>query len=312
MRHPGRAAGTGQLVGMVAVMSETGARAQWEALEACHAVVYFAPEVIEAMRSVGLRGFWMGYFAGRAAPLGAVGPAVVEALFYNFHPEMVRRALPDAWELAAPEAVLWSRLHAVDAALWRLAGEALRSPELVAVAQLARKVAEAAAAQCGGRALAAAHAELDWPTVPHLMLWHAATVLREHRGDGHVAVLVNEGISGLDAHVLAAASGQSDRENLQTNRRWSAQDWDESVEGLRGRGLLDRAGELSKRGRSLKVRIEAATDRLAAGPYRVLDDDGHQRLLAGVRGLADRIVAAEVLPFPNPMGLTRPPAAGAA
>ncbi|MFN0026874.1 MAG: SCO6745 family protein [Acidimicrobiales bacterium] len=286
------------------MISPDAARTHWQHLECVHAVVYFSPEVIEAMMGLGLRGFWSGYFAGRAAPLGPVGPAVVEALFYNFSPDLVRRALPAAWQVVTPDLVSSTRLHSVDAALWSILGEQVRTPELVAVAQLARRAAEAA--DCSGRALAAAHAAQQWPTVAHLVLWQAATVLREHRGDGHVSVLVNEGISGVAAHLLAAASGQSDADQLREARFWSQAHWDDAAEDLRSRGLLDEAGKLTKRGRALKVRIEAQTDRLAAGPYQALNDDEQQRLLSCGARLAQLVVRSEVLPFPNPMGLARP------
>ena len=269
-------------------------------------MVYFAPEVIEALVGLGLPGFWMGYFAGRAAPLGPVGPAVAEALFYNFNPELVRGALPAAWERAAPELVLGSRLHAVDAALWTILAQEVRATELVVAAQLARKAAEAA--DCSGRALAAAHAEGEWPTVAHLVMWQAATVLREHRGDGHVITLVNEGVSGLQAHLLAVANGQSSAAQLQTARHWSPSAWAEAAEGLRARGVLDGQGGLTKRGRSLKQRIESQTDRLAAAPYEVLSEEENARVLAYGSRLAALVVAAGVVPFPNPMGLVAPAA----
>ena len=69
-------------------------REAWRLLEPIHAVVYFSPEPLGALRAAGYRGYWMGYFAGRAAPLGAVGPDVVHALFYNFSRERVAKALP--------------------------------------------------------------------------------------------------------------------------------------------------------------------------------------------------------------------------
>jgi hypothetical protein len=114
------------------------ARRMWHLLEPYHATVYFAPEIIGAMRDVGLKGFWMGYFAGRSAPLGPVGPEVVTALFFGFHPSMVARALPDAWDLTSPEEVLAVRLAAVGAALERVLGDAVDGPELAEAADLAR------------------------------------------------------------------------------------------------------------------------------------------------------------------------------
>jgi len=282
----------------------TIARRMWRALEPFHAVTYFVAEVREALEGTGLSGFWMGYFAARAAPMGPVGPAAVGALFYNFNPAMVQRALPEAWTRATPEAVLSARLHAVDEALARIFGDDLRTPDMASAADVARTAAEAA--NCGGRALAAAHQALDWPTIPHLALWHAATVLREHRGDGHVAALVAEEIDGLEANVLSVAAGASTAELLQQSRRWSTEDWERASTALAQRGLLTTAGALTEQGSALKARVEDATDRLAAGPYRALGDEERDRLVEIAEGLALRLADGGTLPFPNPIGLPRP------
>lgn len=279
-------------------------RRLWYQLETIHAVTYFAAEVQAAMASIGLRGFWMGYMASRAAPLGPVGPAPVEAAFYNFHPKRVRRALPEAWRLASPEVVLAARLHAVDQALWRLVGEELRRPDVAVAAELARRAAEAA--DCGGRVLAAAYQSLDWPTVPHLVLWQAATVLREHRGDGHVAALVASRISGLEAHVLAVALGAADAEFQQTSRGWTPQQWDAAIDSCRRRRWLDDAGQLTEKGWTVKGRLEAQTDRLAVGPLRALEEGEVDRLAAVTERLARAIAATGTIPFPNPMALPAP------
>ena len=263
----------------------------------------------DSLDGAGLRGFWMGYFAVRSAPMGPVGPAVVDALFYNFNPAMVRRALPEAWARATPEAVLSVRLHAIDEALARIFGDDLRTPDMAIAAQVARKAAEAA--DCGGRALAAAHQALDWPTIPHLALWHAATVLREHRGDGHVASLVAEEVDGLEANVLSVASGASTAELLQQSRRWSTDDWERATEGLVERGVLTASGALTEQGAALKERIERATDRLAAGPYGALGGEERSRLIEITERLARHLTDAGAMPFPNPIGLPRPTAAQA-
>jgi hypothetical protein len=279
------------------------ARRAWLALEPIHAATYFAPEVTQRLESLGLRGFWMGYFAARAAPLGAVGPVVADALLAGFHPTMVRRALPDAWARASPEAVLAARLEAVDVALRRLLGDRLDRPDVAGAALAARRAAEGA--DCRGRALAAAHQALDWPADPHLVLWQAATVLREHRGDGHLAVLVADGVDARQAHVLAAASGACPAELLRASRRWSADDWAEAADGLRRRGWLDGEDGLTDAGRAARARIEAATDRLAAPPYGRLGAGELEHLLATTGALAAAIAAAGGVPFPNPMGLPR-------
>ncbi|MGH8994401.1 MAG: SCO6745 family protein, partial [Acidimicrobiia bacterium] len=212
------------------------ARALWPAFETIHATVYFAPEAPVAYKALGLKGGWMGYFATRSAAMGTASPGLVTAVFYNFHPAMVSRALPDAWSIATPEEVLTTRLEVVDAALRRLLPEHLGTPGLVEAATLAREAAEAPA--MAGRPLYGALRSLAWPAEPHLALWHAATLLREHRGDGHVAALTAAGLDGCEAHVTVAATGAVPRPTLQDNRKWSDDEWAAAEERLRARGWL--------------------------------------------------------------------------
>jgi hypothetical protein len=266
----------------------------WHLLEPYHAPVYFAPEVAEAMRDVGLKGFWMGYFAGRAAPLGAIGPEVVAALFFGFHPAMVARALPDAWDRASPEAVLSARRAAVGAALERVLGDEVRGDDVAEAAELARVAASGC--ELAARPLHAAHAALPWPDEPHLVLWHAATLLREHRGDGHVVALAAEGLDGCSSHVAAVEIGGVPRQALQPNRGWSDEEWDAARARLAGIDLAD-----------LRMRVEIRTDRLAVGPWEHLGVDGTERLAALLEPIAARVVAAGEVPVPNPMGAPWPP-----
>jgi hypothetical protein len=270
------------------------ARRMWHLLEPYHAPVYFAPEVREAMTAVGLKGFWMGYFAGRAAPLGAVGPEVVTALFFGFHPEMVARALPDAWAYASPAAVLDARRAAVAGALERILGDDVRGPAIAEAAELARTAA--AGCELAARPLHAAHAGLDWPEEPHLVLWHAATLLREHRGDGHVVALAAEGLDGCSAHVAAVESGAVPREAVQPNRGWSDEEWEAARRRLSGLDLAD-----------LRMRVEIRTDRLAVSPWAHLGPEGTERLATLLEPVAERIVAHGAVPVPNPMGAPWPP-----
>src|SRR6266545_1815332 len=172
-------------------------RRMWRALEPYHALVYFIPETRQRTDALGLKGGWMSYFGTRAAPLGPVPAEVVAALFYNFHPEMVARAIPDAWSLSSPEALLQARLAAVDEGLRRLLGPGVESAAVAEAAELGE--AAARPTSTAGRPLAAANAALPWPSEPHLRLWQATTVLREARGDGHVASLV---VAGRDAARL--------------------------------------------------------------------------------------------------------------
>ncbi|HEU4782219.1 MAG TPA: hypothetical protein VFS83_02655, partial [Ktedonobacterales bacterium] len=188
-------------------------RAMWKVLEPYHAMIYFAPEARAAYSEAGLKGYWMGYFASRSAAMGPVGPEVVAATFYNFHPRMVARAIPDAWRFASPEQILAARYDSADAALRRLLGDAAEGPEIEEAAELANRAASAC--EVAGRPLFAAHSAHPWPEAAHMRLWHATTLLREYRGDGHVAALLAGGIDGCEAHVTLVGTGTVSREAIQ-------------------------------------------------------------------------------------------------
>ena len=275
----------------------------WQHLEPYHAVIYFAEEKKGAYEAAGLKGGWMGYFASRAAPMGPVPAEVVIATFYNFHPAMVRRAIPDAWRFSSPERVLQARYAAVDAALRRLFGDMIDGSEIEEASALAQTAA--VAADPVGRPLFAAHLSLEWPSEPHMRLWHAATLLREHRGDGHVALLMSERIGGCEAHVMLVASGASTAEMQRAYRGWSETEWDDAVAGLQRRGLIADDGTFTDEGRRVRDRIERRTDELALAPYEALGDDDCSRLDKLLEIIDARVIEASPVTFPNPMGLTR-------
>lgn len=262
-----------------------------------HLLCYFAPEVDQEFTSAGLEPGHMGYFAGRAAPLGRASAATVAAAFYNFNPALVARHLPRAWDLASPERVTEARLTAVDRALRRILGdESVKSPEVAEAAGLARAAAEACSPE--GRPLYAAHAELPWPREPHLVLWHAITLLREHRGDGHIAALVGHGVGAIAALVTDTATGRSlfGAEEVRRHRDWSEQDWAAEVTALTDSGVLDASGRLTEAGTLLRSRIEDTTDAVAAPPYRSLGAERTERLIALCEPLRDAVVASGELP----------------
>lgn len=257
-------------------------------VEAVHAVVYFAPEVQQAYRDAGLTGFWRGYFAGRAAALGAASPELVTALFGGFAPAMVRRALPEAWSRLAPQAVLAAREAGVRAALGRL----LDGVDVADAAEATRDVV--AGLDLADRPMAAAQTALPRPRDPLFALWHDCTVLREHRGDGHLAVLTAEGLHWPDPHLLLAALGRLDPRQ-QEHRGWDDASWAASHSRLAARGWLD--GDVATpAGAGAYEHLEAGTDARTAPQV--------ERLVGALLPVARRTAAA--LPFPNAMGLPRP------
>jgi hypothetical protein len=281
----------------------TLARRFWAAIEPIHAVVYFAPEPLEAARKTGLRGFWMSYFAGRVAPLGALPAPAVEAMTYGFAPGIVARAIPDAWTFAMPEAVLAARMESAPEALRQHAGVAL----LDRAGELADLLGEAVqGCRFDARPLAAGWAGVPRPADPVGALWLAATVLREHRGDGHVLAGVAHGLRGLDATVTFAATGAVSRAMMQPARGWTDEDWDSSVRRLQARGLLDTGGRLTKTGGALRREVEELTDRLAAGPVERLGSTGVERAIELAVPVSRHLMDTGVIPVPNPVGSPRP------
>lgn len=275
------------------------ARELWTLLEPIHAVTYFSPEPLAALRTAGYRGFWMGYFAGRAAPLGAAGPELVHALFYNFTLEHVRRALPDAWTFAPPEAALRARQEGSSAALHRLAGH-VHEDRVERAAELAGRAARQGPA--AGRALFAANSGLPEPTEPLARLWHAATLLREHRGDGHVAVLTAAGLSGREAHVLHALTTGTPAEVYAVARDLGEGEWRAICSALADRGLV-RDGAITPLGEAVKAVVEEQTDRLAATAYACLSEAEVGELVTLLRPVTRAVIDGGDIPRKSPMGL---------
>lgn len=279
----------------------TVARRLFDRIEPVHAVTYFAPEARAALDGLGYRGFWMGYFAARSAPLGPVAPEVVAAAFYNFAPWRIAKALPAAWEIASPTTALRARQDSATAALRRYG---CTDPDAIAeAATLLSAVARTAPSE--GRPLFAANLALPWPEEPLAQLWHAATLLREQRGDGHIAALTVFGISGRQSNVLHAAADRVPKEMIMRSRDYDEQQWHHHAGELTDRGLLDDAGALTPAGTALKAQIEETTDRLALQAFEVLDDAELDTLFGVLTPLTRLVVAAGDVPAATPMGLDR-------
>ncbi|MEV0096703.1 hypothetical protein [Streptomyces sp. NPDC050738] len=253
-------------------------------LNALHSTVYFSPDYDKEMAAIGLTDSRAAYFAGRSAAMGAVGPGVVTAAFYNFSHDLVAAHVPAVWRTASPQAVLDARLRAADSTLRRLLGEeTVASDEMAEAARLTLHAAEGCTRPA--RPLYAAHADQPVPEAPHLAYWHATTLLREHRGDGHLMALLDAGLDPLEALVTHTATGRGMTPKwVLATRGWQQSDWDAAVVRLQGRGLLDAQGELTGAGEALRTELEERTDRLDLAPYERLGEEGVLRLTELAKG----------------------------
>lgn len=276
------------------------ARGMWTLYEPIHAMTYFAPEGRAAFEEAGLRGFWRGYFAGRAAPLGPIGPAPVIAMFNGFAPSMVQRALPAVWSMIEPAAALDARAVGAAAALRRLAGDT--GTDVATIERIVPTLEDAVARlELPGRPLGAANADLPRRDDPYERLWQATTTLREHRGDGHMAALVAAGLSGLRMIVLRGALDIG-RDQLQPARGWTDDEWNAATDALVAAGLLDPAGQVTKSARQRIADVEQATDEAAAHAWAPFSPDEITLVASDLWPLAQASMAA--LPERTPIGLS--------
>ncbi len=272
------------------------ARALHGAIEPFHAVLYFAPEATAAWESLGLEPRGQGYVAGRAAPLGPVGPQAAGAVFHNFNPALFTFTLPAAWDIATPAQVLRARAEAMETLYRRVDAPTDGLAEALALADAA-----AAAADTAGRPLAAANAAVELVDQPFADLWQRLAVVREHRGDGHVALLVAEGLGPVEALVLYSQwQSTVSRRFLQSSRLWDDEAWAAGEERLRERGLLGEDG-LTQDGTALREHLELRTDQLAAGPWAALGQDGALRLFDLLIPVLQAMNAAQAFPRPIPI-----------
>ena len=277
-------------------------RRTWMTLEPIHATAYFSPLAGPAYEAIGLVGR-EGYFAGRSAPLGAASAELVISTFFNFAPDLVREAIPNAWTKVTPEQVLAARLAMIADTFQNHCAEHTQSAATARAAELAQSIALDAATRIDGRPLFAGYAGLPWPDAsqPALVLWHAQTLLREYRGDGHIAILVSEGLSGVDAHVTHIATGTMPVDMMRATRAWPEEAYQRSVDGLLARGLVARTDDggvtLTEAGTTQRQRIEDLTDSLSAAPYLAAGEAACAELRQAGRPFSQAIVDAGMSPL---------------
>jgi hypothetical protein len=274
----------------------TDVRRMWQLIEPVHAVTYFEPAAHQAAEALGVKGFWASYVVQRAAPLGAVGPEVVSAAFFGFHPRRAAAVLPHAWGVTSPGAALQARETGAVDSLRPLVG----NTDVEELADLLWRAAESA--DCAGSPLAAANAALPRSDDPLAALWQAASTLREHRGDGHVAALVSHGVTPVQSMQLKVAAGESEGEPLRLGRAWSPETWEAEAQVLRAKGLVDDDG-LTHQGKVLRDAVEDATDVAARQPWEALEDEERTRTAELLTRLAKAVWAQGRMPAVNPIGL---------
>lgn len=282
------------------------ARRMWQQLEATHALVYCAPEVFEEFAALGydVSTRWPTYFPLRSAPLGLAGPRRVASAFYSFSPPMVAEHIDGAWSIASPAEVLEARLRGVDRMLRSVMGDQITRPEFAEAATLLRRVAEAA--DVSARPMGAANADLPWPDDPHLVLWQAITIIREQRGDGHVAALLVNELDPCESLVSFAAIGAAPVETF-GSRQWSEEEWSAASERLRSRGWIDENGSATETGIAGRDRVERITDRLAARHWSAIGRSGIDRLTELNGPIFTAALASGLLPATNTIGIATVP-----
>jgi hypothetical protein len=267
------------------------ARRMFELVEPIGVIAYSADEPNAAMFALGFTNYWDTYFAGRAAPLGLVPAEVVDALFYSFAPGEVARHIPNVWRTTTPELAIAARQLGCMRALRHILGDRVDTPVFARAAELLTKAATSAPVE--GRPMYAALRTIPIPDDVVTQLFHAASLLREHRGDGHIAALMVEGVGGLEAHVLLALAMDMPAEKFGRTHHLPAAQLGAVINGMRERGLIMHDGWLSEQGRAVKQRVESLTDHLAAKPYESLEPGELDELMDTLEPLATLLLAAQ-------------------
>jgi hypothetical protein len=243
------------------------------AINLVHRLVYFVPEAAEEYAALGVTGAG-GYFGSRSAPMGAVPDEVIIATFYNFSPLAVRSAMPGVWAAASPESLQAARFRVVSRALERV-GVGVTADQITEARALIDPVV--AGLDVAGKPLAAANASVALPDDPLVALWQQLTVVREWRGDVHIALLVTNEIGPCECLVLQVGTGRFPMRIAQVTRRWNEDQWAAAISNLAALGWVNADGTVTAEGVEARDRIEADTDRLCESIWQSVGDGGAER-----------------------------------
>jgi hypothetical protein len=264
-----------------------------KAAEPLHSCAYYAEE-INRFTEMGYSGWWHAYFAYRSAPMGKATAQQVTDAFYNFAPRMVDKAVPNCWEVMSPSQVRQTQLLLVDRALHRIFGDYKAQRELAYASEVLKtSIPELDTKE---RPLFAAWAGEPWPDSSLLDLWHATTLLREYRFDGHNRALRQAGLSGLGCHLMMAADGRGTPEIIQKIRGWSHEEWKQEAVELRSRGWITADGQHTPLGRSVRRGVELATDQNAQAIVVNLGDERSGKVLEVLEQVAAFLIETDVVP----------------
>lgn len=263
--------------------------------EAFHAFVYFSPAVLAEYERVGITHPRMAYFGPRSAPLGEVPASVVAATFYNFNPVKVAEHIPRVWSLIPPEDLVSIRLRAVSEHLPAALGLSADASRVGEAVELARWAAESCRFE--GRPLAAAHAEVQPPDDPLTALWHYVSVLREHRGDGHIFALQVHDVDAKECLIFRRPDAETS-ERYRRSRGWQEDEWADARERLVERGYIH-GSHITEQGHEVLESVESMTDQLALGPWAALGDEELDRFASLMRPMNE---AAQQVVETTPLG----------
>jgi len=255
-----------------------------------HGFIYFSSQAAEQFSALGLAGN-QRYFAGRAAAMGPVDADAVIDSFYNFNPEVVRLGIPSAWVVALPADVQQARFRAA-ADVLSSAGSDVHSDAISQAIEIAHLMIDGVSDEA--KPLAAGNRAVEIPDEPLVALWQLVTIVREWRGDAHVNALRAADVSGIEALILHAATGQVPVDVLKATRAWSDDAWDNAIAGLAARGLVQPDGTFTPQGEQYRKEIEAATNAEAQALVDAVGDEQASTFCDLLRPIRDGLLASGV------------------
>ncbi len=273
-------------------LSPAVSRAMWAAAEPFVLFGLAGPEAHEAMAALGMPRA-SNFLALRGAPLGKASAAVVAAAFHGFPRSRFEIHLSPIWQTIEPEAVIEATHAAIPLMMDRVFGDSVDLAELTRLGLLLNEVAQHL--DVAGRPLAAGNQAVASPDEPWAKFWRAWTVLREFRGDTHVAELVAHDITVVDAQVLGALwkPESLDVEMLRSTRKLDDEIWQQGQVSLQARGLVDASGALTPAGTALREEIEFRTDVACLRIWSQLSAADLDAVHAFTLGLSEQAVAGE-------------------